>query len=177
MLAGSEGKLCAPPRGRFPRRGGGGRYVATPHWTSAGMSMDGRRATYLPTYPPDCLLRTYLIGLWIGCWQTYHPFPALTQPVPRPTRMDDTMAYVALFEFGSQKMETTHQLMIAPLLYAFLFLRKEQHNTNKGSTSRVKYFPGKWLKCELCVITLLQGQVLLKVVCVCVCVFFGGTCV
>lgn len=143
MLAGSEGKLCAPPRGRFPRGGGERKYVATPHWTSAGMSMDGRRATYLPTYltsyvrtyPPDCLLRTYLIGLWIGCWQTYHPFPALTQPVPRPTWMDEIMAYVALFEFGSQKMETTHQLMIAPLSYAFLFLPKEQHKTNKGSTS------------------------------------------
>lgn len=31
--------------------------------------------TYVPTYPPDCLLCTYLIGLWIGCWQIYHPFP------------------------------------------------------------------------------------------------------
>ena len=92
--------MCAPPRGRF--RGPGGRTLTwrRPIGPQQGMSMNGRRATYLrtylisyvPPYPPDCLLRTYLIGLWIGCWQTYHPFPALTQLVPRPTWMDEIMA-------------------------------------------------------------------------------------
>lgn len=28
--------------------------------------------------------------------------------------------------------------------------------------TKAKYFPGTWLKCKLCVISLLQGEVLLK---------------
>lgn len=63
-------------------------------------------------------------------------------------------------------MEATHQPMIVRTPLRCLALSSEratQHQQRIHVMTKVKYFPGtSWFKCKLCVIALLQGEVLLK---------------
>ena len=75
------------------------------------------------------------------------------------------MAYVALFEFGSQNYGgNTPTDDCTPLRRVALSSeRATQHQQRIHVMTKVKYFPGtSWFKCKLCGIALLQGEVLLK---------------
>jgi hypothetical protein len=79
--------------------------------------------------------------------------------------MDEIMAYVALFEFGSQKNGgNTPTDDCTPLIcYSFSPERATQHQQRIHVMTKVKVFPGhNGSSVKLCVIALLQGEVLFK---------------
>lgn len=94
--------------------------------------MDGRRATYLRTYLPARLPSMHLPHWTLD--RMLANLSSISSPFVQHGWMK-SWPMLRYLNLDLKIMEATHQPMIVPLSDALLFLLKEQHNTNKGSTS------------------------------------------